>query len=42
MSKLNNEFIRASKDFEVSIGVVVSRPASVTRSHSQQVRHLES
>ena len=29
MSKLNNEFIRASKDFEVSIWVVVSRLASV-------------
>ncbi|WJZ94523.1 hypothetical protein VitviT2T_013370 [Vitis vinifera] len=29
MTKVNNEFIRASKDFEIAIWVVVSRPASV-------------
>ena len=29
MTKVNNEFIRASKGFEITIWVVVSRPASV-------------
>ena len=31
MTKLNNEFIRANKDFEIAIWVVVSRPASVEK-----------
>ncbi|XP_034695232.1 probable disease resistance protein At1g52660 isoform X2 [Vitis riparia] len=31
MTKVNNEFIRASKIFEIAIWVVVSRPASVEK-----------
>ncbi|KAL6334982.1 hypothetical protein AAG906_023787 [Vitis piasezkii] len=31
MTKVNNEFIRASKSFEIAIWVVVSRPASVEK-----------
>ncbi|RVW76758.1 Disease resistance protein RFL1 [Vitis vinifera] len=42
MTKVNNEFIRASKSFEIAIWVVVSRPASVEKVQeviSQQVTH---
>ena len=31
MTKVNNEFIKASKSFEIAIWVVVSRPTSVEK-----------